>query len=243
MMVRTRNARREDTTLNPTPTDGRAETESPQAPPLPPAPALPRVETHQAVIEARRRLGDAEEKLTAAAKRVSEVAEQTEAARDRLRELEKLLVLDEVGTEEVEAARRDLARLEPQLAEARAVARSWRDAIADLTVRVERATVQARQEVAATLAELRREAVADQARALAGLRAAALRLYEVERAIQQEGFSLPGGALAIGEVLDGGDGLRLRHPDHVLPVHPADPIPTTFGRRARAAGFEVEDLT
>lgn len=246
-MARTKNAqRREVTTPDPAPVEERAEMESPQAPPLPP-PALsevPRVETHPAVVEARSRLADAEEKLVAAARRVSELTEQTEAARDRLRELEKLLVLDEVGTEEVEAARADVARLEPQLAEAQAVARSWRDAIEDLIGRVRDAEAKARAEVEAARREMHREATLELRAALRAVYAANHRVLHIEDTARIDRSPLPAGRpLALGILIHVKEGV-ITNGDLAFFVSPLDgkSLIAAWAERFQQAGYGDPDL-
>lgn len=200
-MPRTRGRRDEVPTPDPA-AEERAD--APEAPP--PTPALseiPRVETHPAVVEAGRRLAEAETKLVAAAKRVAELTEGIEGKRDRVREAEKLFVLAEVTAEDVEAARADVARFEPQLTDARSRAAAWRDAVEDLTARLERAKEQARLEVAAGLIALRRERIAHIAEAhLTPLAVEMARLYHIEREMKSQGVSLePTGPMTIGELL------------------------------------------
>lgn len=247
MMVRTRNARREEvTTPNPAPTDERAEMESPQAPPLPP-PALseiPRVETHPAVVEARSRLADAEEKLVAAARRVSELTEQTEAARDRLRELEKLRILDEASDQDVEAARADLTRLEPQLAEAQAVARSWRDAVEDLMGRVRETEAKARVEVEAARRKMHWEAALELRAALRAVYAANHRVLHIEDTARIDRSLLPAGRpLALGVLIHVNEGV-ITNADLAFFVSPLDgkSLVAAWAERFRLAGYGEPDL-
>lgn len=236
-MPRTRAHRNEVTVPDPAPEE---QAESPQAPPLPPA--LPGVNTHPAVVEAGRRLAEADAKLVAAAKHTGEVAEQVEAARDRLRELEKLLVLDEVSAGEVEAARTDLVRLEPGLADAQAVARSWRDAVEDLATRVERATAQARQEITEALNSERLELGRRIGVTLAELAPVAHRLFMLEDAARRQGLRLDGPSLAPAELVFAKEPASIQHIDYKFHYDPRDGSLVMFYlRRLQAMGLDVPE--
>lgn len=247
-MARTKNAqRREVTTPDPAPVEERAEIESAQGPPPLPPPALsevPRVETHRAVVEARRKLAEGDAALTAAAKRVSEVAEQTEAACDRLREAEKRFVLDEVTAQSVEAARAELARLEPQLAEARAVARSWRDAIEDLIGRVRDAEAKARAEVEVARREMHREATLELRAALRAVYAANHRVLHIEDTARIDRSPLPAGRpLALGILIHVKEGV-ITNGDLAFFVSPLDgkSLVAAWAERFQQAGYGDPDL-
>lgn len=194
------------------------------------------------VREAKARLGDIEEKRSAAEQRERELAEEVETARSRFQAIRARHVLGEATDEEVEEAQASLAGLEHDLAAAQDWATALRDTVAVLARRAQDVEAKAREEVDAQSAERLREVGQRLAEGAVALAPLARELFDVEEKRRQQGLPLVGGwSLAPMELMNVEGYRRVDNVDYAFGYHPADgSFLMEFLKRLRKIGVEVE---